>query len=206
MNISAAGLALIASFEGFSATPYNDPAGNATVGYGELLHLGPCTADELAQPPITEAEGQARLAVKVQPYGDAVEQNSRTLNQNEYDALCSFTYNIGISGYIQSSVRAAVNGLDGGNVCFTLRQYVHGSDGVIYPGLVRRREAECALFMTPWEDAMTQAELDRLANVEVQVYKTRLDLNALANGQDALPPIKGMLRYLWALASKPWPF
>ena len=65
MIVSDVGLRLIAEFEGFSPVPYNDPAGHCTVGYGELLHLGNCTAAELAQPPITGAQGRARLAEKV---------------------------------------------------------------------------------------------------------------------------------------------
>jgi len=69
----------------------------------------------------------------------------------------------------------------------------------------------CPSGRIPWqlyteEDPMTEEERQRLANVEAQVFTTRRDLNELANGQDALPPIKNMLRYLWALAGKTWPF
>jgi GH24 family phage-related lysozyme (muramidase) len=43
MKIDAHGLHLIAGFEGFVDRPYNDSAGNATIGYGHLIHRGPVT-------------------------------------------------------------------------------------------------------------------------------------------------------------------
>lgn len=54
------------------------------------------------------------------------------------------------------------------------------------------------------DDAMTPEERERLANVEAQVFTARRDLNALANGADAVH--QGALRYLWTLAGKAWPF
>lgn len=147
MLISDAGLRLIAEFEGFSPIPYHDPAGHCTVGYGELLHLGPCTAAELARPPITAEEGRQRLRNKVYAYGAVVERLSRPLLQQEFDALASLAYNIGQGGYERSGVRRAVN--HGGDVCGELRKIVTGTNGVVYPGLVRRREAECKMFFGP---------------------------------------------------------
>ncbi len=156
-QISEAGLALIAQFEGFSATPYNDPGGHCTVGYGFLIHYGNCTPAELAEPPITEAAGLILLRAKAQAYVAEVVQDCRPLAQNELDALTSLCYNIGRGGFARSAVRSAVN--NGGDVCAALRQYVHGTDGTTYPGLVRRREAECALFL---EADVTQADKDEI--------------------------------------------
>ena len=150
-EISEEGLALIAEFEGFRATPYEDPVGHCTVGYGFLLHFGSCTPEELALPPITEAEGLRQLRLKARPYVKEVVEGCRPLNQNELDALTSLCYNIGRSGFARSSVRKAVN--EGGDVTAALRQYVKGTNGVIYPGLVRRREAEITLFFKE-EDEM----------------------------------------------------
>src|SRR3990167_8079601 len=110
MDVSERGLRLIVEFEGFSATPYNDPVGHCTVGYGELLHEGPCTPEELARPPITEAEGWARLREKAQPYADAVARYTFVpLTQPQFDDLTSFTYNVGPRGYRDSSVRWVLN-------------------------------------------------------------------------------------------------
>lgn len=158
MQVSDEGLRLIASFEGFRATPYNDPVNACTVGYGEKLHDDPCTPEELAWPPMTEDMGKQRLAVKVVPYAAAVERYSRPLRQCEFDALTSFTYNVGVGGYQASAVRVAVN--TNGNVANALRQYVKGTNGVIYPGLIRRREAEVALFYKVEERMYTDEQID----------------------------------------------
>lgn len=215
MKVSDAGLALIAAFEGFSGHLYNDPSGNCTIGYGDLVHMGPCDGRAEEQPyrnGITEAQGRSMLATKVVAYADCVERSTfAVLTQPQFDALTSFTYNVGQGGYINSPVRTAVN--SGGDVCAALMLYIHGSDGVVLPGLRRRREAECAMYQSQ-EDAMTQEELDRLANVERQVLSTRTDLNALANGievvtqhndvQGTTPKLS--LKGLWYIAAKAWPF
>jgi lysozyme len=167
MQISDAGLDLIARFEGFSPTLYDDPAGNATIGYGFLVHLGPyhrtpgvCALCDQHRTPMTEPQARAMLAVTVRPYAAAVERLSRPqrqpLTQPQFDALTSLCYNIGPAGYERSSVLRAVNA--GGDVCAELRKYVHGSDGKTYPGLVRRREAECAMFNSQEEQPMTPEE------------------------------------------------
>jgi len=169
MLVSDIGLKLIAEFEGFGPYLYNDPVGHATVAYGFLVHLGnyheqrgickacdqwPRKSDSKSQW-VTPERGRELLREKVKPYAAAVEANSRKLTQGEFDALTSLCFNIGQGGYKMSSVRAAVNG--GGDVCAELRYYVKGTDGVTYPGLVRRREAECVLFKSnapepPMED------------------------------------------------------
>lgn len=170
MNVGAAGIVLIAKSEGFAPYLYNDPANHATVSYGFLVHLGPyhlqrgiCAACD-KWPRVTERhlfltaeQGRAMLREKVIPYAEAVERTTRPLNQNEFDALTSFCYNIGPGGYINSSVRTAVN--TGGDVCRALMQYIRGTNGVVYEGLKVRRAAECRLFYDgnipePEEDEM----------------------------------------------------
>jgi len=158
MKISA-GLVLIAEFEGFGAELYNDPAGHCTIGYGHLLHLGPCDGrtDELPyQDGITTAQGRALLAEDVVRYEGFVELFvSVPLNQSQFDALVSFCYNVGGGGLRDSSVVTVLNQGRYDDVCAELRKYVHGV-GVDepFPGLVRRREAECRLFGSPEEDDM----------------------------------------------------
>ena len=192
MQISPAGLDLISRFEGFSATLYDDPAGNATIGYGFLVHLGSyhrqpgvCALCDEYRTPLTEPQARAMLAEKVRPYAAAVERLSRPkpqpATQPQLDALTSLCYNIGIAGYERSSVRRAVN--TGGDVCAELRKYVHGSDGKTYPGLVRRREAECAVFnsqeeaMTPDEKAAFEAVLRQLGELGRKHDELREELN-----------------------------
>lgn len=222
MNVSDRGLKLIADFEGFAPYLYNDPVGHATVGYGILVHTGnyheqrgvcaACDRWPRRREPrdtwLTPAQGRALLVEKVKPYADAVLRTTRPLRQPEFDALTSLCYNIGPGGYLNSNVRMAVNRNQ--DPCPALRQIVRGTDGVVYPGLVRRREAECVLFHTePEEEPMTPEERGRLENVERQVLTTRTHLNELANGMDAVSvankwplSVKG----LWFVAKRAWPF
>lgn len=219
MIVSERGLALIAEFEGFSPIPYSDPAGHCTVGFGELLHLGPCTPTDMARPPITQAQGYAHLREKVKGYADAVERSTRPLSQNEFDALTSFCYNVGQGGYINSSVRPAVNAH--GDVRAALRRYVFavGMPGVPLPGLVRRREAEADLYyaaeehMASSEYMALKAAVDALAGVVAGVAK---DHNERLAAQSKLlevliPPLvegthaEATARFIWAAAGKPWP-
>jgi len=186
MKVSDAGIAFIAGFEGFSGHLYNDPSGNCTIGYGNLIHMGKCDGRADEQPyrnGISEGQGRAMLAAKVLDYADCVMRTTfAPLTQPQFDALVSFTYNVGTGGYINSPVRAAVN--SGGDVCAALMIYVHGSDGLALPGLQRRREAECAMFHSE-EDGVTQAQYDELkgalaeTNTIIVTVNTKVD--ALAN-------------------------
>lgn len=163
-GVSQDGIDLIVRFEGFSATLYDDPspARNCTIGYGFMVHEGPCDGRAEEAPylnGITEAQAQAQLAQAVRAYAAAVLQFSAvTLTQHQIDALTSFCYNVGVAGYRDSTVRIAVN--TGGNVCAALREYVHAG-GQVLPGLVARREAECALYYKE-EAGVTQAQYDEL--------------------------------------------
>ncbi len=170
MNISSVGLTLIAKWEGFVPVPANDPAGNCTVGYGDMLHLGPCTPEELARPPITPEQGYAALLLKAQPYADAVNAAVKVpLNQNQFDALTSFCYNVGPYGSYFKLVIAAVN--TGGNVRAAMSQCIKGSDGKIYQGLVNRRIEEADLYDTPEVD-VSPTEVDAaIAAANKQVYE-----------------------------------
>lgn len=163
MNVNDAGLSLIAEFEGFSPYLYNDPVGHATVGYGLLIHMGnyhrnrgECAkCDKWARQWernhwLTAQQGRDLLREMVRAYADAVAHNTRDLNENEFAALVSLCYNIGPGGYANSTVCRAVNA--GMNPCPELKKYVKGTNGIIYAGLVRRREAECRLFHTPVEE------------------------------------------------------
>jgi len=160
--ISNIGLDLIKEFEGFVPYLYNDPV-NATIGYGFLLHLGlyheqrgVCSlCDQWPRKRetakwLTEEEGLVMLRAKVSVYAGYVEQQTHVpLNQNQFDAMTSFCYNVGPGGYGSSTVLGVINAGRYQDVCWELKRYVRGTDGVVYPGLVRRRQAECDLFSAP---------------------------------------------------------
>jgi len=141
----------IAQWEGFRANPYNDPAGNATGGYGHLIHMGPVDgrASEAIWRNITEAIGKQRLAEDIKSYAAAVDTYVKApLTYNQWRALVSFTFNVGQGNLQSSKLLAILNAGDYAGVPAQLMRWVYGSDGVQYPGLVRRRTAEGVLWNT----------------------------------------------------------
>jgi len=151
VNLSPAGLKLLTADEGLRLVPYNDQAGNATVGYGHLLHRGPLNGTEV---PITNAEALSLLAQDVHDDAEVyVNQIKVPLNQNQYDALCIFCYNVGPRD-LETVV--SETGLNQGNYSavpgkILLYNKERNQQGVLValPGLTTRRQQEAALFSTP---------------------------------------------------------
>lgn len=151
MNISQAGLSLIQESEGCRLTPYNDPTGNATVGYGHLLHRGPLDGTE---EPITQAEALSLLQQDAySKAGQFVDKVPAPLNQNQYDACCVFCYNEGAGTFAHV---ASETGLNQGNYSVfpvKILEYdkARNQAGVLVtlPGLVTRRQKEATLFSSP---------------------------------------------------------
>ena len=88
MRTSDRGIALIKSFEGCRLTAYLCPSGVWTIGYGH-------TAGVQKGQVITQAQADAFLASDLQKYEKYVTATGLVLNQNQFDALVSFTYNCG---------------------------------------------------------------------------------------------------------------
>lgn len=137
MNISNKGLELIKSFEGCHLKAYRCPAGVWTIGWGH-------TNGVYEGMKISQAQADQFLYEDVQRFVNAVNQyQSRfNFNQNEFDALVSFTYNCGAGSL--ANVMACCNTKQ--EIAEECKLYNKGG-GVVLPGLVRRRQAEYDLFM-----------------------------------------------------------
>lgn len=111
MNISAKGLDLIKQFEGFRARAYKDSVGIWTIGYGTIKYLDGTEVKE--NDVCSELEAQLWLSDYVA--GSVVGLNKiafkTPLNQNQFDALCSFVYNLGFGALSTSTLlkKAKVN-------------------------------------------------------------------------------------------------
>ena len=140
MRISENGLKLIEQFEGLRLTAYKATRRDKyyTIGYG---HYG---ADVKQGMTITEAQAEAYLRQDVAEAEAAVNKYSGYgWNQNQFDALVSFAYNVGnIDGLTNNGKRSIAE------ISAKIPEYVY-SGGVKLEGLVRRRAAEKALFDTP---------------------------------------------------------
>ena len=148
MNTSEKGLALIKYFEGVRAKPYRCPAGYWTIGVGHLItrnvklpdswnrELEPDEIDELLKKDLIKFEnGVLRLLHPKQP------------TQSEFDALVSFSFNLGLGCFQRSTVRSAFKRNNKKRAGEVLLKYCYAG-GRKLKGLIRRRIAEHALLMS----------------------------------------------------------
>lgn len=148
MNINAGGLSIIFVAEGFVATPYRCPAGVISQGFGSTILLDG-TRVKMDSPPITEDEGKALLRRHLDHVETGILKFVRVpLNENEFSALCSWTYNLGIGRLQSSTLRAKLNRGERLGAANEFPKWVRAG-GRVLRGLVIRREAERQLFLTP---------------------------------------------------------
>ena len=101
MRTSDKGIEQLKTFEGFRSMPYLDTASKWTVGYGHLMVVG----DGLVQgSPITMGHATQLLRDDVKSAEDCVNSSALDLTQYEFDALVSFTYNLGCGSFKRSTL------------------------------------------------------------------------------------------------------
>jgi lysozyme len=145
---SQKGIDLIKSFEGFSAKPYLCPAKICTIGYGATFYPNgkKVTMNDKA---ITEAEAVELLKnmlISFEKYVDSYCVDS--INQNQFDALVSFCYNLGPNNLKKSTLLKKVNANPNDETIKDEFMKWVKSNGKTLKGLVRRREAESALYFS----------------------------------------------------------
>ena len=139
MSLSQAGLNLIKSHEGLRTTAYQDPVGVWTIGYG---HTGAAKPGQK----ITEAQAEQLLRQDVGWAQDAVRKNVKVpLTQGQFDALVSFTFNLGAGALGRSTLLKKLNAGDYAGAQAEFGKFVHAG-GRVLPGLVRRRNEEAQMF------------------------------------------------------------
>lgn len=145
MRMNGAGLALIMAFEGWREKAYRDAVGVWTIGYGHTSMAG---APEVKRGMvITKAEGAEILRRDVDLFARGVTKLlTVTLNDNQFSALVSFAYNVGLGNFKKSSVLKAVNASNFQLVPHRLMLW-NKADGRVLTGLTRRRKAEGDLFV-----------------------------------------------------------
>ncbi len=147
MNINQAGLDLVKEFEGLSLTVYTCPAGLPTIGYGHVL-----TPSSGGMETITEEEAEDLLRADLRTAEGAVERLIRVpLNENQFSALTSFTFNLGSGALQRSTLRHKLNAGDYDEVPDELLRWCYAG-GRRLAGLLRRRTAEAALWATAYRN------------------------------------------------------
>ncbi len=141
IGISQAGIDLIKRWEGFRSNAYLCPGNVWTIGYGHTknVYQGMCIskaqAEELLKEDLKHFEASVRQFVTVK------------LNQAQFDALVSFTFNVGVYAFKKSTLLRLVNQGDFLGAAKQFGRWVN-ANGKKLPGLVSRREEEKKLFLS----------------------------------------------------------
>ena len=141
-----AGIEIIKTFEGFRSTPYKCPAGIPTIGYGATFYPDGKKVT-MTDKAVTEQEGTALLQAMLISFEKYVDSYCRDdINQNQFDALVSFAYNLGPSNLKSSTLLKKVNANpQDETIALEFMKWVKAG-GKTLKGLVRRREAESQLY------------------------------------------------------------
>lgn len=138
------GLNLIKSFEGLRLEKYQDAVGKWTIGYGHLI-----LPNEHFERELTESEALSLLQQDLVRTEKGVSQYvCIDVNQHQFDALVSFTFNLGIGNFQKSTLLILLNK---GEIAQAADQFLrwNKAGGKELAGLTRRRNAERNLFLTP---------------------------------------------------------
>jgi lysozyme len=170
MRTSEKGIALMHEFEGYRNKPYLCSASMWTIGWGHVLYQ-----DQIKLPPLRK-EGYTGPLRKDYPLKD---QDNRTWSKDElvkifkddlvsfergvlrlaptlvghqgaFDACVAFSFNAGLGNFQRSTIRMKINREEWDDAAEAFKQWTKGG-GKVLPGLVRRRNAEIALFKTSFD-------------------------------------------------------
>jgi lysozyme len=139
MTASRRAVALIVQFEDYRDAAYRDAAGIWTIGFGTTRgvkqgdRIAFRQAFEMFMADVQEAEGHVIRNIQV------------PVAQHEFDALVSFTYNVGGGALLRSTLRRKLNAGDREGAAAEFGRWVNAG-GRKLAGLVRRREAEAGMF------------------------------------------------------------
>lgn len=146
MNISNNGIALIKNFEGCELKAYQDLVGVWTIGYGWTQPVdGRKVAAGMT---IDQSTANRLLKCGVVQFEQGVSQRvTISINQNQFDALVSFAYNLGLRSLSTSTLLRKLNAGDYLGAADEFLRWDHAG-GKALAGLTRRRTAERSLFLS----------------------------------------------------------
>jgi lysozyme len=146
--INNSSIALIKQFEGCKLKAYKCPAGVWTIGYGTTdgAVTGVTPHEGMV---ITQEQADRYLAISVGKFAAAIKPAiTQPINENEFGAFVSLAYNIGSGAFKKSSALRHFNAGDKAKAADAILMW-NKAGGKVLSGLVRRRAAERALFLTP---------------------------------------------------------
>lgn len=145
---SQKGLDLIKRFEGLKLKPYQCPAGIPTIGYGNTYYPSGAKV-KLTDPAITKEKAEELLKFLLTSYEKGVDSFCRDdINQNQFDALTSFAYNVGVGNLQKSTLIKKVNRNPNDPTIRAEFMKWNKAGGKVLLGLTRRRQAEADLYFS----------------------------------------------------------
>lgn len=178
MNISTNGINLIKKYEGCSLTAYLCPANVWTIGWGTTEPINGVKIHKGMT--ITQKQADDLLLANLKSYERAVNKLGVVFNQNQFDALVSFCYNLG-TGIFTGNLLQAIQTKNWNSVASQMKLYNKARvNGVLteLKGLTKRRNEESALFLLPVEEVEKMKEIKVLINgKEVKVQAIEKDGN-----------------------------
>ena len=142
MKISNKGKDLIKKYEGCKLEAYKCPAGIWTIGYGHT------DANVTSGTKITQEQANKLFNQDIKKFEKGVEQMVKVLiNQNQFDALVSFSFNLGLGALQNSTLLKKLNAKDYQGAANEFDRWVYAGNKKL-EGLIRRRREEKELFLS----------------------------------------------------------
>lgn len=141
MQTGKKGIDLIKHFESLQLKAYRCPSGVWTIGYGHTTGVRP-------EDVIDEQEAERLLADDLRPLEAVVNRECKGVNQNQFDALVSFAFNVGTGNLLKSTLLKCVKANPASvNIRYEFSRW-NKAGGTVLPGLIRRRRAEADLYFS----------------------------------------------------------
>lgn len=143
-QIGINGINLIKSFEGCRLTAYKDSVGIPTIGWGNTQYENGVKVK--IGDKITQERADELFLLIVKKFSQGVNQRVHEINQNQFDALVSFSYNVGLGNLDASTLLKKVKKNPNDPTIPAEFHKWNRANGKVLPGLTRRRHAESALY------------------------------------------------------------
>ena len=146
LKTSDNGIVLIKQHEGFSRVPYECPAAVIAIGYGSTTYENGKTV-LISDPPITQAAAYRLFRKNIHKYEKWINKLVKTnINQNQFDALVSLSYNIGVGSIKRSHLLKLVNeNPNDPQIAVEFLKW-RKANGKVVKGLETRRQKEVELY------------------------------------------------------------